>query len=198
MLLSDIRAAFDTGLKDRFTSAALCEALNSMEGRAWAEFGKNGKPLTQNQLARLLKPFGVAPKGTIRVGAETAKGYHRPQFEGAWARYLSPDGGSEPSHRHTPDEIELFGISQPSQTTPDVTVGNREKTNNHGCCDGVTVAARVGRPARLCNHCGAPENADDPVDECSVGGETFLLHLGCRRPFADAPALVEALMARYI
>ena len=30
--------------------------------RPWAEYGKSGKPLTQNRLARLLKPLGIVPQ----------------------------------------------------------------------------------------------------------------------------------------
>jgi Protein of unknown function (DUF3631) len=39
------------------TSADLVAALVADPERPWATWGKNDKPLTQNQLARLLRPF---------------------------------------------------------------------------------------------------------------------------------------------
>jgi hypothetical protein len=48
---------------------------------------KNGKLITERQLAALLKPHGIKPK-TVRRGAETDKGYRLKWFEGAFASYL--------------------------------------------------------------------------------------------------------------
>ena len=63
MLLGDIKTAFDEKAIDRLASVEICEALTAMEGRPWAEWraskGASPKPLTPNQLARLLKPFGI-------------------------------------------------------------------------------------------------------------------------------------------
>jgi uncharacterized protein DUF3631 len=80
MLLADIKTVFDDKKNDRLASVDTCESLTAMEGRPWADW-KTGKPLTPNQLARLLKPFGITPTGTIRVGSRTPKGYYRHQFE---------------------------------------------------------------------------------------------------------------------
>ena len=64
-LLRDIKVAFDgedgeTGriLRDRISSAELIATLTSDPGSPWAEW-KGGKPMTQAQLARVLKPFGI-------------------------------------------------------------------------------------------------------------------------------------------
>jgi len=86
--LADIRALFEAnGGTDKLTSAQIVTAFQSMEDRPWADW-KGGKPITANGLARLLKPFGIVP-GTIRLDTgATAKGYHRAQFEDAFARYL--------------------------------------------------------------------------------------------------------------
>lgn len=77
---------------DRVTSAALAEHLASLEGKPWAEW-KNGKPISTNQIARLLSAFDVIPK-TIRTetGADgpTAKGYKADSFAEAFDRYLLP------------------------------------------------------------------------------------------------------------
>ena len=97
MLLGDIKVAFDAKDADRLWSTEICETLTAMEGRPWAEWraskGASPKPLTPNQLARLLKPFSIASTGSIRAGARTAKGYYRHQFLEMWDRYLGAQGG---------------------------------------------------------------------------------------------------------
>ena len=99
MLLEDAHAAFTEKKVDRFSSKELCDTLNEREDRPWPEF-KNGKPLTQRQLARLLEPFGIIP-GSIRTKTEkTAKGYYAAAFDDAFKRYLllsSVDSSGTPS-----------------------------------------------------------------------------------------------------
>jgi Protein of unknown function (DUF3631) len=97
MLLADIRSLFDQRGDDRLSSAEIVEYLGSLDGRPWPEFGRSHKPITANQLARLLKPFKVFTS-TIRQGTTTAKGYALADFIEAFSRYLPP----EPSHRHNP------------------------------------------------------------------------------------------------
>src|SRR5262245_46136779 len=67
LLLSDIRDAFTERKIDQIASAELVKALVGIDGRPWAELGKSRKPLTQNRLARMLKPLAVT-SGTIRIG----------------------------------------------------------------------------------------------------------------------------------
>ena len=43
------------------TSAELVKTLVALDGRPWAEMGRARKPMTQNRLARMLKPLGIAP-----------------------------------------------------------------------------------------------------------------------------------------
>ena len=152
MLLADIKAVFDEKITDRLTSADMCDALTAREDRPWIEWraSKNAtlKPLSVNQLARLLKPFGIAPTGTIRVGARTAKGYYRHQFEGVWQRYLAAPGAPEPSHRHNVDEIGTSSTFQTVTPNSDVTDEKCEKPAPNGHCDGVTV--EKGGDGRRC------------------------------------------------
>ena len=95
MLLADIKVVFEEKGTDRLASADMCEALTAMEGRPWAEWkaskGASPKPLTPNQLARLLKAFGVKPDN-VGTGNRVPKGYHRYQFEEPWQRYLAAQG----------------------------------------------------------------------------------------------------------
>jgi putative DNA primase/helicase len=157
-LLADIRVVFTERGVDRLPSGELVEALIAIEGRPWGDW-KAGKPLSQNGLARLLKPLKIRP-GTKRIdGEKTAKGYDLFQFDDAFSRYLGQEEGFNPSHRHKADET---GISQgfPSVTPePSVTDGKSEKLNNGGHYDGVTDAdtrATNGNGAadHRCDHCG--------------------------------------------
>ena len=50
-----------------------------------------GNPITQPQVAKLLKPFGIK-SGPIRTGAgAVARGYYTSAFAEAFARYLAPE-----------------------------------------------------------------------------------------------------------
>jgi len=160
-LLADIRTIFAARKLDRLTSLKLVEELIAIEGRPWAEW-KAGKPLSQNGLARLLKPLKIRP-GTKRIdGEQTAKGYYLADFDDAFSRYLGQEARFNPSHRHNVDNTGT-SASFPSVTTePSVTVGKCEKLNNGWHCDGVTDAEQG--PARAakgngpgdhrCDHCG--------------------------------------------
>jgi putative DNA primase/helicase len=86
-LLRDIRDIF--GDRDRISSQELVNKLQNMEERAWSEMPFTNKPITQRQLAKMLKPYGVQ-SSQVRFGDMTCKGYKRECFEKAF-RYI-PDG----------------------------------------------------------------------------------------------------------
>jgi hypothetical protein len=85
-LLADIKAAFDQAEGDVLSSDNLVNKLTAEPDSEWAEW-RSGKAITQNQLARLLKPFGIAPE-PVRVDGGQKRGYQRVQFEDVRARYL--------------------------------------------------------------------------------------------------------------
>ena len=91
MLLADIKQTFKDEESSRLPSSRLVAILVAIEGRPWAEY-RSGKPMTQNQLARALKPLGIAPE-VFRYGESTPRGYSLGQFDEAFERYLSPEGG---------------------------------------------------------------------------------------------------------
>jgi hypothetical protein len=89
-LLADTKVIFypkDENPLERVSSANLVNDLAANPDSPWAEW-KNGKPVTQAQLARLLKPFGIAPQLIRLDGDAVMRGYLRAQFEDAWERYL--------------------------------------------------------------------------------------------------------------
>jgi len=183
-LLADIRAVFDDKAADRLASADLCEALAAMEGRPWAEW-KSGKSVTANQLARQLKPFGIAPTGTVRVGSRTAKGYYRRQFEEAWERYLSAEGVDELSQRHNDAAAGTSTTFQNVTSESGVTVQKCEKSNDEGHCDGVTFqkgdtqAMTPVDTTRRCAQCNGDD--DGNLQAHSDCGELHWLHPECVR-----------------
>ena len=131
LLLGDIRTVGFRGNETEIRSADLVQRLIELEGRPWAELGRNSKPLTQNGLARLLKPLAIGPEN---VGPENsrARGYRRGQFQDAFERYLAPDGASK-LHRCTErDEIRVSRISEVRSPEDGCAVSKCEKPNNDG------------------------------------------------------------------
>jgi hypothetical protein len=79
--------------------------LIEMPHGLWSEWrgprdDQTPRKLSQGEMARMLSPFGIRPKTIWPPRRDTrdrsAKGYHRKQFEAAWASYC--DG--TPSHPH--------------------------------------------------------------------------------------------------
>jgi hypothetical protein len=137
-LLGDIRAVGFRGNESEVGSADLVQRLIELEGRPWAEQGRSRKPLTQNALARLLKPLGIGPEN---VGPENGRtrGYKRKQFEDAFERYL-PAATSEVHRCTESDEIRTSSISEPHSQTEGCALGKCEKSNNGGLLGGCAVA----------------------------------------------------------
>jgi hypothetical protein len=93
LLLGDIRGIF-AGASE-MPSADLVDTLVAIESRPWAEMGKDRKPMTQNRLARMLKPLKIAPEKVGPRGARVS-GYILTHFKEAFDRYLGSVGDSQP------------------------------------------------------------------------------------------------------
>jgi hypothetical protein len=125
-LLADIRQVLDTYDAARISSTNLIDHLIKIETSPWGEWSK-GKPITPTKLARLLKPYEIAPH-TIRIENDVAKGYLREDFADAWDRYLPPTyrsscAGSvtavtEPALNHIPDGTKVTGGTNVTVQTP--------------------------------------------------------------------------------
>jgi hypothetical protein len=163
MLLADVRDIFNALPGDlvdkaqRISSAEMIERLCEIQPRPWVEFGKSGKPITQNKLARLLKPFGISPE-QVRFGPDdTRKGYMRHQFDEAFARYLPDFSGS---NRNSETNADMTGTSDLFQTetfNPGVSVPKSQKPNNDGQSFGVTVGFGKNSQERAFSHHSPPE-----------------------------------------
>ena len=83
-LLMDVHAAF--GDTTAIFTVDLLAKLNNLEERPWGD-RRRGEGLDARGLATLLRPFKIRPR-TVRIGEETAKGYHVDQFADTFGRYL--------------------------------------------------------------------------------------------------------------
>lgn len=106
-LLRDLSELFKADARERFPSQGLCDALAELEERPWGDWWR-GKPLNQNQLAKLLREFGIQSQN-IRTDAGVHRGYYRTAFDDAFARYLT---------RPTPSDCYTATTSSQSGETP--------------------------------------------------------------------------------
>lgn len=105
-LLNDIRRLFGTRGVDRFSSADLVTLLGELADAPWSEFrgvrdDQYARPLSQHDLARLLREFGIAPKAIWphhrhALGISSFRGYQREQFEETWRSYCDEPVATAP------------------------------------------------------------------------------------------------------
>ena len=99
-LLKDIQDIFNIHTGERIFSDNLVEALTEKKESPWCDWNR-GKGLTQNGLARLLKPFNIYSK-TMRIDDKQRKGYSLDCFKDAFKRYIpsDPPVSSVPSYQY--------------------------------------------------------------------------------------------------
>jgi putative DNA primase/helicase len=202
-LLGDIEKAFDD--LDVITSADLVAALVADPERPWATWGKNDKPLTQNQLARLLRPFGIISETVHPFGRPHAKGYKRPRLEEVWAPYLGQNPSqhaSDPSkacNRANADEMGITRIFQGVQEQSPHASKNGNLSYSHAGLHACTVRnmksedegdsattwgkeepghwGANGEPA-VCAQC---DDGSEPLYTCTTAEGVVPLHQECLR-----------------
>ena len=84
--LAATKTVFESIEDDGIGSEDLIKKITADPDSEWAEW-RSGKPITQNQLARLLKPYGIAPD-RVRIDGRQVRGYLRAWFVEAWERWL--------------------------------------------------------------------------------------------------------------
>jgi hypothetical protein len=85
-LLANIREVFDA---DKLPTKVLLEKLCALPESLWRDL--RGKPLDDRGLANRLRQYDIKSRD-VRTSTGTLKGYHRADFQDAWARYLPPIG----------------------------------------------------------------------------------------------------------
>ena len=92
-LLADLRDVF--GDADAMHGETILTALHKIPEAPWGDYF--GRPMNARDMARLLKPYGVASVD-VKVDGVNRKGYRRGHLHDPWTRYLPPtDGGSATS-----------------------------------------------------------------------------------------------------
>jgi putative DNA primase/helicase len=126
-LLADIRDV--SRGKTEMLSADLVNRLVALEGHPWAEMGQSGKPITQNKLARMLKPLGIAPEN---LGLGRVRGYKVEQFREAFDRYLPQEGDHNLSSSPNAENTGTSDDFKPLIPETEREVGKCKKPNNDG------------------------------------------------------------------
>jgi hypothetical protein len=99
-IFHDEATVFDSRKRDRLSTARVTELLVALDSKPWATYNtKTAKPLTQHQVARLLKRFNVRPIKT-KIDMKTTNCYLRADLEPVWNRYNSSSqvGTPEPAN----------------------------------------------------------------------------------------------------
>jgi hypothetical protein len=144
-LLGDIKQLFEDRSADKLPSKGICDDLAKLEGRPWAEYGRAQKPISPNQLARLLRLFQIFPH-TIRLADDsTPKGYERDDFKDAFDRY-PPDSKntdtpiSGESNRHNATNVGRVWENDDFESATTAVCGGSKNdglTNGEKNCGGV-------------------------------------------------------------
>jgi hypothetical protein len=90
LLLTDIRELFHDAARrglGYIPTADVTKALGEMKEREWSEWGRKQGPISQCQLAKLLRPFGIESRN-VRVFDKVPKCYCWQDFEKAFQQYL--------------------------------------------------------------------------------------------------------------
>ena len=139
-----IRALFDADGIEALSSASIVAALNESEELPFGGYRK-GAGIDARGLARLLRPFGIAPHN-VRASGERWKGYRREAFLDSWSRYTEPadlpragahtfaskDRDSDPYHRTDPSNHGgSWGFSDPYQGAVGTDAENPESADEH-------------------------------------------------------------------
>jgi putative DNA primase/helicase len=165
MLLQDLKAAFESRPHGRITSENLIEILHDIEDRPWAEWGKREKPITKNQVAKLLRPFKIRTS-TVRDGSANGKGYKIEECQDAFYRYLPSEDLKNPAS----PPISGVTASQPSN---DAEISDFQNVTQQ---DGVTLEkTRKPTPLKDCDAVTLqkgglePKQTVEPQNEASAG-----------------------------
>jgi len=198
LLLADIKKLFDRKREqnppddkyaDTFASETLCSQLAWLDERPWSEFGRARLAINQNQLARHLKDFQIAPR-CVRIGPgkeDVKRGYQRKDFEDAWLRYpldeevVAEDGEVEKAEQRLDDgEVDLArekGKKQPSSARPDDLDHPHHSENPHFDDLNRYTVTTIGRKGQTHSFqgvteqaCNSSQNGSRPLGEkdCNV------------------------------
>jgi hypothetical protein len=136
MLLADLQTIFERRGAHRLHSDEIISDLLDMEDRPWPDW-RHGKPLTKEQLAKMLKAFEIAPRQT-KIEGKNKNGYEVGTLTAAFSRYL----GSTPL-----PSAETQGVAGDSSLYPEGQKVEPEKAENpQKSAKGRTVEPQEAEP----------------------------------------------------
>jgi putative DNA primase/helicase len=198
-LLSNIKKLFESNGQDCMTSQQMVADLIADPEHPWAEY-RNGRPLSQKQLANPLNGYGIYSETIHPAGLPHAKGYRPDQFTELFDRYLAsssgtPDGksSSEPCNRANDCGTGTFnenrtvrGIRPHGSENADLSYSHAVL---HGCTvpkaqntGGAGVIPRQGDAAielRQCAQCNGKIDGTERLHK--IGVREVWLHPECKR-----------------
>jgi hypothetical protein len=115
VLLTDLQEIFAESGKVELPSSYICQELEKLDERPWPVFGKRAKPISKNQLARLLGTFQIISTtvGNPEVPDGRLKGYKLKDCKDAFARYIPEPQKEAEEAEEFPQNT--FFISSPPQ-----------------------------------------------------------------------------------
>jgi 5S rRNA maturation endonuclease (ribonuclease M5) len=184
LLLGHCREAFAGEGADRLPTARLLELLCARDDGPWAErwakYAHDGHAkVAAVGLAKLLRPFGIAPK-VLDFEGKKARGYSLSAFGDAFGRYL-PDHDPPPAPlpRNLPGQGALFDVTE-SRPVTSTDAADQQRY-------GVRPSAQQPGPSRLRTHPGTTGSGRHDAPFCPVATHPLpalarLLLAGPRRP----------------
>jgi len=154
--------------------------------KPWAEFNR-GKPISQRQLARLLKGFSIFPKTVHPPGMAHGKGYDVEQFSDAFARYLTPlpvISAIDPCNRANGLESSAYDENSSVRSDPPhgpkIDVKSLNQHDLHGCTDRSPLPRQKECERPVCAQCaGKHDGTERPF---TIDDRAIWLHPECQ-PF---------------
>jgi putative DNA primase/helicase len=113
MLLTDIKAIFTTERAEVLKSETIVGHLEKMEDRPWPDW-KGGKPMSAQQMAKVLEPFDIAPRQNWNEG-RNVRGYALAQFLDAFHTYLPDPSLATPAAQNTSSRPTLLEAARPAR-----------------------------------------------------------------------------------
>ena len=173
-LLADIKKVFDARPDaDSILSRQMIELLTADPESRWCEWGRDRNPITQKQLAGLLREFHIISTTVHPAGWRHGKGYRRADFEEAWGRYLlpetpaaSPTPPSEACKRASTNEMGITSTFRSVRETQSARIENADLSNKHAGLHACTDPDPESGPA--CVSAPPMALARDPWDDLGI------------------------------
>ena len=127
-------------------SAELVKVLVALDGRPWAEMGRERKPMTPTRLASMLRPLKIKPTD-IGPEDDRKRGYRLNEFAEAFDRYL--EGGSQPCSPAGADKTGVSADFKSAAKKPAADLQSRRNPMKTGTCGPARLRRGVPGVKRL-------------------------------------------------